>query len=455
MSTFITSALALIVTLGILIAFHEFGHFWTARKLGVKVLRFSIGFGKPLWLRRYGPDQTEFVIAAIPLGGFVKMLDERENEVPEEEAHRAFNRQSVWRRFAIVAAGPIFNFIFAIAAFWLMYLIGVPGVAPIIGEVKPDSPAAVAGFHVGDRITEVNGTQTPTWAVVRINMLDAALGDDEIAVRVEDADGNTQQLQLSLLGVPSEVKQKNLLGHLGVLPVRPVLPATLGELSPDGPAALSGLKTGDHILRVDDETVTDWMALVDVVRAHPDQALDIEFERNGVVQSLRVKTASHQTDTETIGRIGAAPSPPGPLPPELMAREEYSLFEGVGVAVAKTWQLSSLTLRMIGKMIVGEVSVKNLSGPITIATYAGYTASAGVTAFLYFLAVVSISLGVLNLLPIPLLDGGHLMYYLVEMVKGKPLSDAVQLKLQHVGIAFLFMLMSLALYNDVMRLFTD
>ncbi len=455
MSTFITSALALIVTLGILIAFHEFGHFWTARKLGVKVLRFSIGFGKPLWLRRYGPDQTEFVIAAIPLGGFVKMLDERENEVPEEEAHRAFNRQSVWRRFAIVAAGPIFNFIFAIAAFWLMYLIGVPGVAPIIGEVKPDSPAAVAGFHVGDRITEVNGIQTPTWAVVRINMLDAALGDDDIAVRVEDADGNTQQLQLSLLGVPSEVKQKNLLGHLGVLPVRPVLPATLGELSPDGPAALSGLKTGDHILRVDDETVTDWMALVDVVRAHPDQALDIEFERNGVVQSLKVKTASHQTDTETIGRIGAAPSPPGPLPPELMAREEYSLFEGVGVAVAKTWQLSSLTLRMIGKMIVGEVSVKNLSGPITIATYAGYTASAGVTAFLYFLAVVSISLGVLNLLPIPLLDGGHLMYYLVEMVKGKPLSDAVQLKLQHVGIAFLFMLMSLALYNDVMRLFTD
>ncbi len=455
MSTFITSALALIVTLGILIAFHEFGHFWVARKLGVKVLRFSVGFGKPLWLRRYGPDQTEFVIAAFPLGGFVKMLDERVGDVPEEEAHRAFNRQPVWRRFAIVAAGPIFNFIFAILAFWLMYLIGVPGVAPIIGEVKQNSVAAMAGFHEGDRIIEVNGTQTPTWAVVRINMLDAALGDDDIALRVEDADGNTQRLQLSLLGVPSEVKQKNLLGHLGILPVRPELPATLGELLPDGPAVLSGLKAGDHILRVNDQPVTDWMALVEVVRAHPDQELQVEFERNGVVQSLMVKTASHQIDTQTIGRIGAAPAPPGPLPPELMAREEYSVFEGVAVAMAKTWQLSALTLRMIGKMIVGEVSVKNLSGPITIATYAGYTASAGVTSFLYFLAVVSISLGVLNLLPIPLLDGGHLMYYLVEMVKGTPLSDAVQLKLQQVGIALLFMLMSLALYNDVMRLFTE
>jgi regulator of sigma E protease len=455
MNAFFTSTLALIVTLGLLIAFHEFGHYWTARRLGVKVLRYSIGFGKPLWLRRYGPDQTEYVIAAFPLGGFVKMLDEREGEVAKEELHRAFNRQPVLSRFAIVAAGPLFNFIFAILAFWLMYLIGVPGMAPIIGEVKPDSAAAVAGFHTGERIIEVNGAQTPTWSVARINMLDTALDNDEIRIQVRDADGEVHDRILSVAGVSSEIKQKELLEHLGISPVRPVIPATLGELSPDGPAAISGLKTGDHILSVNNEPMADWMALVKIVRAHPDEELRFEFERDGVVQTLSVKTARKELESEVIGRIGAAPAPLGPMPEELKAREEYSFFTAAGVSLAKTWQLSALTLRMIGKMITGEVSVKNLSGPITIATYAGYTASAGLGAFLYFLAVVSISLGVLNLLPIPLLDGGHLMYYLVEMVKGNPLSDEVQLKLQHLGIAFLIMLMSLALYNDVMRLFTE
>lgn len=455
MSAFFTSTLALIVTLGLLIAFHEFGHFWTARKLGVKVLRYSIGFGKPLWLRRYGPDQTEYVLATFPLGGFVKMLDEREGEVPKEELHRAFNRQPVWSRFAIVAAGPLFNFIFAILAFWLMYLIGVPGVAPIIGEVKPDSVAAMAGFQTGERITEVNGTQTPTWAVARINMLDVALDNDEIRIQVQDVEGNVSNRILSVAGVSSEIKQKELLGHLGISPVRPTVPAILGELSADGPAALAGLKSGDHILSVNDVPMADWMALVKIVRAHPDEEMRFEFERDGVVQSLAVTTAHKELESEVIGRIGAAPAPPGPMPAELMAREEYSFFTAAGISLAKTWQLSALTLRMIGKMIVGEVSVKNLSGPITIATYAGYTASAGIGAFLYFLAVVSISLGVLNLLPIPLLDGGHLMYYLVEMVKGNPLSDELQLKLQHLGIAFLIMLMSLALYNDVVRLFTN
>ena len=455
MSAFFTSTLALIVTLGLLIAFHEFGHYWTARKLGVKVLRYSIGFGKPLWLRRYGPDQTEYVIAAFPLGGYVKMLDEREGEVAEAEAHRAFNRQPVWSRFAIVAAGPMFNFVFAVLAFWLMYIIGVPGVAPIIGEVKQDSVAAVAGFQVGERIIEVNGARTPTWAVARINMLDVALDYDEVHLRVEDADGIAHDRVLSVAGVSNEIKQKNLFEHLGVLPVRPKLPAILGELSADGAAINAGLQTGDHILSVNGELLSDWMELVEIVRAHPDEVLRFEFEREGVVQTLQVKTASHQTETETIGRIGAAPAAPGPMPDEFKAREQYSFFTAVGVSLDKTWQLSVLTLRMIGKMITGEVSVKNLSGPITIATYAGYTASAGIGAFLYFLAVVSISLGVLNLLPVPLLDGGHLMYYLVEMVKGSPLSDEMQLKLQHLGIVFLVMLMGLALYNDVVRLFTS
>ena len=452
MSAFLTSTLALLLTLGLLIAFHEFGHFWTARKLGVKVLRFSVGFGKPLWMRKSGPDQTEYVLAAFPLGGYVKMLDEREGDVAEEELHRAFNRKSVWRRFAIVAAGPIFNFIFAILAFWLMYLIGVPGVAPIVGEVTPKSAAAVAGFQTGDRIIEINGLKTPTWSVARFNLLDAALNTDDVSFQVQSESGQTHSLQISVADVSSEIKQKQLLTHLGLAPIRPVLPAVLGQLSPDGPAELAGLKTGDRILRVNDERISDWMSVVNLVRAHPGQEIQFEIERDGLPQTISVNTATLETDTGNIGRIGAAPAPTGPLPPELLAREEYPVFESLTVAVAKTWQLSALTLRMIGKMITGEVSVKNLSGPITIATYAGYTASIGFTAFLYFLAVVSISLGVLNLLPVPMLDGGHLMYYLVEMVKGSPVSDGLQLKMQQVGIAFLLVLMSLALYNDVMRL---
>jgi len=454
MSAFITSLLALIVTLGLLIAFHEFGHYWTARRLGVKVLRFSIGFGKPLWLRRSGPDNTEYVIAAFPLGGYVKMLDEREGEVAEEELHRAFNRQSVWRRFAIVIAGPLFNFIFAILAFWLMYLIGVPGMKPIIGEVVPESVAAIAGFHTGDEITAVDDEQTQTWNVARLNLLDKALDAEEITLQVRDQDGNTRSLVLSVAGVSSEIKQNNLLGHLGISPLRPVLPAVLGKLEPGGPAELAGFKSGDKVLAANGQQINEWMALVNTVRKHPEKTLQFEIERNGEVQFISVMPQSKKTGTETIGRIGAAPAPAGPMPPELRTKVQYSFFEAFGVATAKTWQMSALTLRMIGKMITGEVSIDNLSGPITIATYAGYTASAGIGAFLYFLAVISISLGVLNLLPIPLLDGGHLMYYIVEMIKGSPLSDAVQLKMQHVGVALLAMLMSLALYNDVIRLFT-
>jgi regulator of sigma E protease len=453
MSTFITSALALIVTLGLLIAFHEFGHYWTARRLGVKVLRFSIGFGKPLWLRRAGADQTEYVIAAFPLGGYVKMLDEREGEVAEEEKHRAFNRQSVRSRFAIVAAGPIFNFIFAVLAFWLMYLIGVPGMTPIIGEVAPNSTAAVAGFHPGDKIISVNGNATPTWSVARINLLDAALDADAVTFQVRDADGVSRTLVLSVADISAEIKQKELLSHLGITPYRPVLPAVIGQLEPAGPAEQAGLKSGDRVLRAGGEALSDWMSLVNYVRQHPDQTIEFEIERNGSTQIISINTGSKKAETKTIGHIGAAPAAPGPLPAELSAREEYSLLPALWHSLTKTWQMSSLTLRMIGKMIIGEVSVKNLSGPITIATYAGYTASVGLGAFLYFLAIVSISLGVLNLLPVPLLDGGHLMYYLIEMVKGSPLSDAVQVQMQRLGIAFLLMLMTLALYNDVMRLF--
>lgn len=454
MSTFITSTLALLVTLGLLIAFHEFGHYWTARRLGVKVLRFSIGFGKPLWMRRYGPDQTEYAIAAFPLGGYVKMLDEREGEVAEAERHRAFNTQPVMSRFAIVAAGPLFNFVFAILAFWIMYLMGVPGVKSVIGEITPGSTAAVAGLHAGDEVLAVSGDKTPTWNVVRLALLDNTLDADSVSLEIADRDGVHRTVILPVGDVSAEIKQGNFLQHLGIAPVRPVLPAVLGELEQGGPAQTAGLKSGDKILRADRDEMKDWMAFVKFVRAHPKQEVKLEIERDGVSQSIAIQIAAREAPPDgTIGHIGAGPAPAKPLSDEFKAEERYGPLGSLHQAMTKTWQLSSLTLRMIGKMLVGKVSVDNLSGPITIATYAGYTASVGLGAFLYFLSVVSISLGVLNLLPIPLLDGGHLMYYLIELVKGSPLSDGVQQQLQRVGVAFLVMLMVLAFYNDLNRLF--
>lgn len=453
MSTFLSSALALIVTLGLLIAFHEFGHYWTARRLGVKVLRFSIGFGKPIWSRRHGPDQTEYVVAAFPLGGYVKMLDEREGEVPQEEQYRAFNRQSVWSRFAIVAAGPMFNFFFAILAFWLMFLIGVPGVKPIIGEVKPESVAAAAGFRVGDEIVQVDGDETPTWNIARITLLDKSLDAEKISLQVRGEEGDLQLLELPLEGITAEVKQKDLLGYLGIRPYRPEVPAVLGKLEPGGPAERAGLQTDDRVISANNQSISNWAALVDVIRNHPEQSVRLEVERSGKTLVIPVTTEKRETESGFIGRIGAAPLKAGDYPDSHLAEVRYSFLEAFGVATVKTWKLSVLTLRMIGKMIVGEVSVENLSGPITIATYAGYTASVGLTSFLYFLAVVSISLGVLNLLPVPLLDGGHLMYYLIEIIKGRPLSDEFQARMQQFGILVLVMLMTLALYNDIARLF--
>ena len=452
MTTFLSSALALIVTLGVLIAFHEYGHFWTARKLGVKVLRYSIGFGKPLWMRRRGEDQTEYVIAAFPLGGYVKMLDEREGDVAPSEQHRAFNRQSVWSRFAIVIAGPMFNFIFAILAFWIMYLIGVPGVKPIVGDIEPETIAAVSGFRAGDEIIEIEGEETATWGVVRLTLLDHSLDSDEVNMMVRSQSGEVHSLKLPVNNITTEIKQKDLLSHVGITPFRPKLPPVLGQLEPGGPAEVAGLQENDRIIKIGDQWLYSWEDLVNIVQAHPQQKLIIEIERSGKTRVIDVNTTQRKTDAGLIGKIGAAPARPEALSQDYLAEVKYSFFSAFGVAVVKTWKMSVLTLRMIGKMIVGEVSLDNLSGPITIATYAGYTASAGISSFLYFLAVISISLGVLNLLPIPLLDGGHLLNYLIEIIKGSPLSDVIQLKMQRVGIALLAMLMSLALYNDIARL---
>ncbi len=456
MSEFVTSVGAFLFAIAVLIAFHEYGHFWVARRCGVKVLRYSIGFGKPLWMRRSGADQTEYVIAAVPLGGYVKMLDEREGEVAKEELHRAFNRQSVTKRIAIVSAGPLFNFIFAIFAYALMYVVGVPGVKPIVGEVKEQSIAFDAGLRSEDVIVKVDGQQVVTWGGARIEMLQAALQNDEITVEVSEKGSSseglsTRKIKLPVSGISTEDKQGKLFTELGFQPYRPPVPAVLGTLTDGAAAQRDGFKTGDKILKVDGQPIDDWEAWVNVVRANPGKQLIVEIDRGGLIENLELTPEVLKLENETIGRIGALPQPIE-FPKELRAIEQYSVISAFTTAVVKTWQMSVLTLKMIGNMIIGEVSVKNLSGPITIATYAGYTASEGLPTFLSFLAIVSISLGVLNLLPIPLLDGGHLLFYLIEIVKGKALSEDTQLRMQHVGIMVLGCLMVLAFYNDIHRL---
>ena len=453
MNTVLVSVAAFVVTLGILITIHEFGHYWVARRMGVKVLRFSVGFGRPLWRRVAGPDQTEYVIAAVPLGGYVKMLDEREGEVKPEELSRAFNRKSLGRRAAIVAAGPLFNFLFAILAYWIMFVVGVEGVKPVIGEVQPASIAARAGLHSNDEIVTVGGKATPTWEAVVFILLDKVYDRGEIVIEVHDQDARRRLHSLDLRGTTKQLDRGNLLENLGIRPVRPVLPAVLGEVERGGAAAAAGLAQGDKILTADGVAIRVWDDWVDVVRKRPNQIIKMQIERAGVPLVLEVTPVAVQTQTGTIGRVGAAPEPPTEIPAALRAEVRYNPAEALLQAGAKTWEMSALTLRVLGKMLVGQAALENLSGPLSIAQYAGYSAQDGLASFLRFLAIVSVSLGVLNLLPVPVLDGGHLMYYLIEAVTGRPVPAMMEQLGQRIGIALLLALTVLAFYNDLTRLF--
>ncbi|MEO6696515.1 MAG: RIP metalloprotease RseP, partial [Gammaproteobacteria bacterium] len=421
MNTILISVAAFVVTLGILITIHEFGHYWFARRLGVKVLRFSVGFGRPLWRRLAGPDQTEYVVAALPLGGYVKMLDEREGEVPPEQLHRAFNRKSVGRRAAIVFAGPLFNFLFAILAYWIMFVIGVDGVKPVVGEIQPASFAAQAGLKNGDEIVTVGGKPTPTWEAVLFILLDKVYDKGEIVLEVRDQDAQRRQHTLDLRGAPKGLDRGDLLENLGIRPVRPVLPPVIGEVEKGGAAEVAGLAKGDKILNADGAAIRNWDDWVNSVRSRPNQVIKVQIERAGALLTLEVKPAAIKAQTGTIGRIGAAPEPPTEIPTALRAVTRYNPAEALLRAGAKTWEMSALTLLVLGKMVTGQAALENLSGPLSIAQYAGYSAQDGLASFLRFLAIVSVSLGVLNLLPIPVLDGGHLLYYLVEAVSGRPI----------------------------------
>jgi regulator of sigma E protease len=454
LSGFLISLLAFIVAIGVLVAVHEFGHFWVARRLGIKVLRFSIGFGRPLW-RRNGRDGTEYWISAIPLGGYVKMLDDREADVAPEDAPRSFNRQPPSRRIAVLFAGPAFNFLFAVAAYWLMFVVGVPAMKPLVGAVEPGSPAAVAGLQGGERIVTVDGARTSTLLDAQLELLRAMVPGGRAVLEVEDAAGNRREARIEYRGDTHALTEPGaMFPGLGIAMWRPRIPAVLGDVLPEGTAAAAGLQAGDHVLSADGTEIADWDALVALVRGRAGDSLELVVDRDGQQRSMVVFVGAADEQGQRVGRIGVAPRIAPEMWDPIRTEQQYGPLSAIGEAVSETWRMSALTVTMLGRMVLGQVSVKNISGPINIAQAAGFTAAAGLTAFLSFLAIVSISLGIINLLPIPLLDGGQIVYQCVEIAKGSPVSDRTQIIGQQVGILLLLMLMTLAFYTDIVRLVT-
>jgi regulator of sigma E protease len=446
------TVIAFIVALSVLIVVHEYGHYWVARRCNVKVLRFSVGFGKPIWSKTIGPDATQWVLAAIPLGGYVKMLDEREGDVAPHELHRAFNRKTVWQRFAIVLAGPVANFLAAIVLYWILFVHGIPGLVPVVGEPPAGSTAARAGFVAGDTVQSVAGTRVQSWQDFRWVVLQRALDKAPVSIELKTAEGVVISRELRFDDLAPEDLEKDVLAALGLSRQRLILPAVIGELTGNGAATRAGLRSGDRVLKVDGQPVENWDDLVKKVRAAPGQVMQLRVQRGEVEMPLSVTPDAVDERGVRFGRIGASPKMDQEAMQGMLASVSYGPLESLGKAVVKTWETALFSLRMLGKMVLGEISLKNLSGPITIADYAGQSAQNGWISYLLFLGLISISLGVLNLLPVPLLDGGHLMYYSVEILTGKPVSEKVMEAGQHVGVTVLFALMAFALYNDINRL---
>lgn len=452
MVTVLWSIAGFLVAIGVLVTFHEFGHYWVARRCGVKVLRFSVGFGRPIW-RRTSADGVEFVVSAIPLGGYVKMLDERESEsaLPEALAAQAFNRQALWKRTAIVAAGPVFNFILAAAFYWMIHLVGVPDVKPVVDTPAADSVLAEAGIARGDRIAAINGREVPTWTRGRIMLLDHALAGRTLQLDIVAADGAQRQVSVPGNALPADPEA--LFAALGLRLFQPELTPRLAEVVAGEPAAQAGLQAGDVITAIDGQPVSDWSEVVVWIQEHPGRTADVQVERDGsTVRSEWTPAAVPGADGQMTGRIGARVDVPEDAWAPLRTVYREGPLQAAGTGIAQTGSMAWLTLRMLGRMIIGDVSVRNISGPLQIAEYAGYTAAAGLVTYLGFLALISVSLGVLNLLPIPMLDGGHLMYYLAEAIKGSPVSERTQIIGQQLGLLALAGLMGLAFYNDITRL---
>ena len=446
---------AFIIALGLLIVVHEYGHYLVARLCGVKVLRYSVGFGRPLFVRKVGKDETEWVIAAIPFGGYVKMLDEREGPVDAHEAHRAFNRQGVWRRFAIVLAGPVANFLFAIAVYAGLFMYGLPEARPVLGAPPANTAAAAAGVRSGDTVRAVDGERIGTWQELRWRALQSALQRKSLALEVENEKGHLNNITLDLRGFDADDVQSDALERIGLRLWRPRLDPVVSEVVSGGAAERAGLAAGDRIVAADGKALDSWDALVAAVQPRPELPLELTIERGGVRRTVAVTPSAEKVGDKRIGRLGVrAPALPPEVAERMLVRVQHGAGESLWKAVVKTGDISLFSLKMLGKMLVGEVSWKHLSGPVTIADFAGQSAQMGWVPYVTFLALISISLGVLNLLPIPLLDGGHLMYYLVEIVKGRPVSERAMELGQRVGLALLLVMMAFAFYNDLNRLLT-
>ncbi|WP_428944003.1 sigma E protease regulator RseP [Pantoea sp. FN060301] len=440
---------AFIIALGVLITVHEFGHFWVARRCGVKVERFSIGFGKALW-RRTDRQGTEYVIALIPLGGYVKMLDERVDTVPPELRHQSFNNKTVLQRAAIIGAGPLANFLFAIFAWWLVFIIGVPGVKPVIGEIVSGSPAATAQISPGMELKAVDGIETPDWDAVRMALV-AKIGDPETVISVAPFGTSlVTEKRVDLRNWHFEPDRQDPVTSLGIQPRGPRIESVLAEVQADSAAEKAGLQAGDRIVKVDGQSLDRWQQFAALVRDNPDTALRVEVMRQGKPVELTL-TPDVKPGNKAEGFAGVIPRIE-PLADEYKTVRQYGPFAAVGEASAKTWQLMKLTVTMLGKLIVGEVKLNNLSGPISIAQGAGMSAEYGLIYYLMFLALISVNLGIINLFPLPVLDGGHLLFLAIEKIKGGPVSERVQDFSYRIGSVLLVLLMGLALFNDFSRL---
>lgn len=448
MNEFFGSVWWLLVTLGLLITFHEYGHYWVGRRFGVRVLRFSIGFGPPIW-RRSDRHGTEFVLAPIPLGGYVKFLDEREDDVPAALRDQAFNNKPVGQRMAIVAAGPAANLLFALLAFWAMYLVGKQDFSPILG--RAEGIAAEAGLRAGDRLAAIDGEPVETWTHAALRLVTAGVDRRPVAVEAVAADGERRHLTLDLSALPAGTREPAMLSASGLVPRHFVAPAVVGSVAADSPAAAAGLRPGDRILAINETAVDDWSDVPRLVQAGGAQGeLRLSIDRGG--DRLRLRLVPVQVDDGEGGMRWQAGVGVQRQAWEYDALIRHGPLAAMAASARETWTMTSATVGMLWRMVAGRASLENISGPISISRYANASARSGLGHFLWFLGVISLSLCIINLLPVPILDGGHLLYYLIELVKGSPLSERAMAAGQYIGLVMLAGLMGLAFYNDIVRL---